>query len=184
MRPAVPDGGTRSDRTARTEVVTSIARHLAGRSLACAESCTAGRLGTAFAGATDASDWFRGGLVAYQLEVKRSLLSVEAASMFSERAASEMAVGVAQLLTADVTIATTGVAGDRPEDGVAPGTVFIAVQVDGDVEVRCFSYHKYVGDATAICDHATDDSLVMLLDRLVGGDRRSRRSDLEMGGRQ
>ncbi len=103
--------------------------------MACAESCTAGRLAEIFASVEGAAHWFRGGVVVYQVAIRRLLLGVESPSVLCERANTEMAVGVARLLDADVTIATTGVAGDEPEDGVEPGTVFIATYVDGDVHV-------------------------------------------------
>jgi nicotinamide mononucleotide (NMN) deamidase PncC len=46
-----------------------------------------------------------------------------------------MADGAARLLDADVVVATTGVLGDTPEEGVAPGTVMVATRVDGDIRV-------------------------------------------------
>jgi nicotinamide mononucleotide (NMN) deamidase PncC len=49
------------------DMAASIAEALDGRSLATAESCTAGRLATAFAGVASASEWFKGALVAYQV---------------------------------------------------------------------------------------------------------------------
>src|SRR5262249_22744063 len=117
------------------ELAQSVAEQLNGRALACAESCTAGRVAAACASAPNAAEWFRGGVVAYQTRVKRSLLDVEARSVITAMAAAEMAEGVAALLDANVAVATTGVAGDEPEDGVAPGTVFIATYVDGTLDV-------------------------------------------------
>ncbi|RPI07691.1 MAG: CinA family protein, partial [Actinobacteria bacterium] len=123
-------GGTSND-VSRSATAGLVASALGGRAVASAESCTAGRICEALATVTGASDWFRGGVVAYQEPVKRALLDVEAASVLSEQAAAEMATGVAELLEADVSVATTGVAGDEPVDGVAPGTVFIATCVGG-----------------------------------------------------
>ena len=93
------------------ELAQAIANELDGRSLATAESCTAGRLSAAFASVTSASEWFRGGLVAYQVAVKRELLGVMSYSVVTQHAACEMARGVAELFHTDVTVATTGVAG-------------------------------------------------------------------------
>jgi len=137
-----------------------IASRLAGRTVACAESCTAGRLAEEFAAVEAAAEWFRGGVVAYQTPIKRALLGVEVASVLNEEAAAEMAIGVAELMDADVAVATTGVAGDTPEEGVAPGTVFIATYVDGHVRVAT---HHFEGSPEAICASARDQALEMLL---------------------
>jgi nicotinamide-nucleotide amidase len=56
-----------------TERASAIARALQGRTVACAESCTAGRLATAFAGVEEASSWFRGGIVITQRELAQSM---------------------------------------------------------------------------------------------------------------
>jgi nicotinamide-nucleotide amidase len=103
-----------------------------------------------------ASNWLRGGLVAYQLEVKRRHLGVQARSMYSEQCAAEMALGAAKFFSADVTVATTGVVGADPEDGVAPGTIFIATYVDGDVITKC---HHVDGVGVAASELAADCAL-------------------------
>lgn len=66
------------------DLATAIVAWLGGRNLACAESCTAGRLSQAFAAVEGAQDWFRGGIVAYQVEVKRALLDVTEESVLNE----------------------------------------------------------------------------------------------------
>jgi nicotinamide-nucleotide amidase len=146
-----------------------VALALNGRAIASAESCTAGRICEALATVTGASDWFRGGVVAYQEPVKRALLDVEAASVLSEQAAAEMATGVAELLEADVSVATTGVAGDEPVDGVVPGTVFIATCVGGSLRVAT---HHFGGDPVEVCEAASDCALTSLLDHLRAENRR------------
>ena len=145
------------------QLAAAIAERLRGRALACAESCTAGRLSEMFATVEGAADWFRGGVVAYQVPIKRSILGVESSSVLCERAAAEMAVGVAGLLDADVAIATTGVAGDEPEDGVEPGTVFIATYIDGAVHAVS---SRFTGDPVSVCESARDYALAFLLDHL------------------
>jgi nicotinamide-nucleotide amidase len=148
-----------TSRAAPEHVAAAIAEHLRGRTVACAESCTAGRISEIFASVEGATDWFRGGVVAYQVQIKRSLLDVESPSVLCEQAAAEMAVGVARLLDADVTIATTGVAGDEPEEGVEPGTVFIVTYVDGDLHVDA---SRFLGDPMTVCASARDYALVSL----------------------
>ena len=83
-----------------------------------------------------AEEWFRGGLVAHQVPVKRSLLGVTETSVLNETAAEEMAVGVASLLalTSRCRRAGSSVASDRMVS--LPGTVFVATFVDGAVTSR------------------------------------------------
>jgi nicotinamide-nucleotide amidase len=128
--------------------------------VACAESCTAGRLIQSFAAVGGAEEWFRGGLVAYQVPVKRSLLGVTEVSVLNEAAAKQMASGVASLLSAEVTVATSGVVGDEPQDGVTPGTVFIATFVDGSVTSRT---HHFDGESREVLDAAVRQALCDLL---------------------
>jgi nicotinamide-nucleotide amidase len=146
-----------------TDVAAAVAECLAGRSVACAESCTAGRVSAAFAAVGGASGWLRGGVVAYQDEVKRQLLGVRAASVFTAEAAVEMARGVASLLEADVAVATTGVLGDEPEDGTPAGTVYIATLVDGSAEAV---ERHFDGDADEQCAETVAAALRVLQARL------------------
>jgi len=127
------DDGRRE--TTNADLAEQVAARLAGRRIACAESCTGGRVTGELAGVTGASSWLRGGVVAYQAYVKRAVLGVTAPSVFSAEAAAQMAAGVGRLLDAEVAVATTGVLGDEPEDGMAPCTVLVATLADGEVRV-------------------------------------------------
>lgn len=102
-----------------------------GRTVACAESFTAGLVAQALATADAASEWFCGGVVAYQVAVKQAVLGVQRDQVVSDDAAQEMAEGVAGLLGADAGISTTGVAGPHDQDGIPAGTVVIGWFVDG-----------------------------------------------------
>ena len=150
-------------RPSAAELAERVAEQLSGRALACAESCTAGHVCEACASVTGAANWFRGGLVAYQVRVKRALLDVEATSVLTLDAAAEMARGVAGLLDARAAVATTGVAGDEPEEGVSPGTVIIATYVDGEVSVAT---HRFEGNPVEVCESAADCALASLADHL------------------
>lgn len=147
------------------DLANTVVELLHGQSIATAESCTAGRIAQVLAAVPSAADFFRGGLVAYQEVVKRSLLEVAAPSVITARAASEMAAGARRLFAADVTVATTGVAGDEPEDGMPPGTVFIATLV-GDTEVA--ERFHFAGSPEEVCDKARRAALEMLIDSLGG----------------
>jgi nicotinamide-nucleotide amidase len=98
-----------------------------GLTVAVAESLTGGLVAARLVNVPGASTWFRGGVVAYASEVKRSLLDVPDGPVVSAAAAHAMAIGVGARLEADIGLAVTGVAGPDPQDGEAPGTVFLAV---------------------------------------------------------
>ena len=95
--------------------------------IAVAESCTGGMLMARFVETPGSGDWFKGGVVAYQSELKFQLLDVPKGPVITEQAACDMAAGVRRLLGSDVGIATTGVAGPDSEEGVPVGTVFIGI---------------------------------------------------------
>jgi nicotinamide-nucleotide amidase len=144
-------------------LATAVVDELAGRRLACAESLTAGRLTTAFASVDNAVTFLRGGVVAYQPGVKANVLGVTAESVLSTEAAEQMACGVADLLDAQVSVATTGLAGGEPEDGIEVGTVFIGTFVSG---LMCSSRHRFDGAPEEICDAATRQALENLFGAL------------------
>jgi PncC family amidohydrolase len=103
-------------------------------------------------------------VVAYQDEVKRALLNVRAESVLSERAAVEMADGARTLFGADVTVATTGVAGGDEVEGTPPGTVYIATSVEGRSDV---TVHRFDGSPEEVCDQARRRALLGLVAALT-----------------
>lgn len=120
------------------------------QSVAVAESLTGGGVGAALTAVDGASDVFLGGVIAYSPAVKESLLKVgkETIATFgvvSEEVAVAMADGIRELLGSTWGISTTGVAGPGDADGVAAGTVWIAIsgpinqttqlEVEGEREV-------------------------------------------------
>ena len=142
------------------ELARRVAELLDGRTIATAESCTAGRLAEVLACVEKATDFLRGGLVAYQDEIKRQLLGVTADSVLSIDAAKEMAVGALGLFGADVAVSTTGVAGDKSEDGTPPGTVYIATAVGDRVSA---TEHRFTGTPEEVCDQARHRALLELM---------------------
>ena len=102
-----------------------------GLTIAAAESLTGGLVCSALVDVPGASAVLRGSVTAYATELKAQVLGVDAARLASvgpvdAQVAQEMADGVAQLLGADVAVATTGVAGPGPADGHEAGTVYVA----------------------------------------------------------
>lgn len=105
-----------------------------GRSLAVAESLTGGMVASRLVDVIGASDWFKGGVVAYDSQVKFDVLDVRDGPVVTAEAAEQMARGVATLLSADVGLATTGVAGPDEQEGRPVGTVFLGLWFDGQAE--------------------------------------------------
>jgi len=105
-----------------------------GLRLATAEAMTGGMVGTRLTEVPGCSRAYVGSMVAYDGDVKRSLLGVPDGPVVGEAAVEAMAIGVCQLLGADASVAVTGVAGPDPQDGQEPGTVWMATCVDGVVE--------------------------------------------------
>ena len=90
--------------------------------IAAAESVTAGALQLALSSVSDASLFFQGGLTAYNLGQKHKHLQVEplhaeSVNSVSQRVATEMALGVAQLFSSDWGIGITGYSSPVPESG-------------------------------------------------------------------
>lgn len=112
-----------------------------GRTVATAESLTAGLVSAALTDVAGASEVVTGGLVVYSTELKTRLAGVDPALLAERgavdpRVAEELAVGARQRCAADWGIGLTGVAGPDPQDGVAPGTVHLGFAGPATVTVR------------------------------------------------
>jgi nicotinamide-nucleotide amidase len=105
---------------------------LAGATVATAESLTGGLVAAALVQVPGASRVFRGGVVAYATDLKQVLLGVPA-DLLADRGAVDpevaqaMAEGARDRLRATFGVATTGVAGPEPQDGIPVGRVHVAV---------------------------------------------------------
>lgn len=144
----------------RAVLADRVGRLLGSRRLACAESFTAGQLAQAFAAAEGSGDWFRGGVVAYRREVKHRVLGVPPGPLVTPATAVAMARGVAELLDADVAVASTGAAGPDPLDGAPPGHVVIGWIVDG---ATGSAELDLAGEPGEICAEGTDRALELLV---------------------
>jgi nicotinamide-nucleotide amidase len=102
-----------------------------GLTLGVAESVTGGLIASRLVGVAGASEWFRGGIVSYASEVKRTLLGVPEGPVVSDPAARAMAEGVRAAVGSDVGLSVTGVAGPETQDGQAVGTVFVGLALPG-----------------------------------------------------
>jgi nicotinamide-nucleotide amidase len=136
-----------------------------GLTVAAAESLTSGLIAQRLGAGSNAADWFRGSVVAYQEPVKFDVLGVREGPVVTAECAEEMARGAARLLGADVAVAATGVGGPGPSEGKPAGTVFVAVTVDGQVIVRELDL---AGEPGKILEDAATHALELLLDTLAG----------------
>lgn len=124
------------------ESVTGTLLKTRGETLATAESCTGGNIAHRFTAMPGASEYFKGGVVAYSNEVKIALLGVNPESLnrygaVSQSVAEQMAEGVRRATGATYGISTTGIAGPTggtPEKPV--GTVWMAVATPNGVFSR------------------------------------------------
>lgn len=135
-----------------------------GWTLGLAESVTGGLVASRIVSVPGASRWFRGAVVAYASEVKFGVLGVPEGPVVSEEAAAAMASGARRVLGADVGLGVTGVAGPDTQDGQDVGTVFLGVDVRGDVTV---GQVRLPGDRERIRQYAAISLLDLLRRRLL-----------------
>lgn len=126
-----------------------------------AESLTGGLLATHLSSAEDSSEWYRGGLVAYQRIVKHGLLGVPEGPVVSEISAQTMAESIRDLLGATTACAVTGVGGPEEQDGMAVGTVFLAIADEQRCVVRRYLFE---GEAEEILQQTVVEALTELLE--------------------
>lgn len=111
--------------------------------IAAAESLTGGLFQQELTAIPGASTIFKGGVVCYATEIKRDILKVKDETIrekgvVSPECAAELAENIRKLMSADVGISFTGVAGPDSQEGKPVGTVFIGVSIAGKTEVKEF----------------------------------------------
>ena len=142
-----------------------------GVSLAVAESCTGGMLGSRITSVPGASRVFLGGVVAYADALKEAFLGVRRETLerygaVSAETAEAMARGCREAFGAGMSAAVTGIAGPSggsPEKPV--GLVYVAVADAGGVEVREF---RFRGEREVVRRRAVNAALALLILRLRG----------------
>jgi nicotinamide-nucleotide amidase len=131
-----------------------------GITVAVAESLTGGALSAQLAAASDASEWFSGGIVAYASRVKFDVLGVPHGPVITEPCAIAMARGIARLFGSDVAVAVTGVGGPDSVEGNPAGTVWVG----GATQEGTFSAHfHFAGEPDVVVSKAVDAALQLLL---------------------
>lgn len=111
-----------------------------GATIATAESCTGGKVASLFTSLPGASEWYKGGVVAYTREAKMVVLGVPeeelSDGLVTARCAKAMATMAAQKLHSQYAIATTGVCGPSSSEGVDPNTAWVAVYSRGNCHAQ------------------------------------------------
>ena len=138
--------------------------------LATAESCTGGALAAQLTAQAGASEYYRGGVVAYCNEVKECALGVQhqtlqSYSAVSEQTVGEMAMGVRSRLGADYGVATTGVAGPSGGTKDCPvGTVWIGIAgPDGQLVTKLLHFGDRRAQTIERTTHAVWAELIKLV---------------------
>jgi nicotinamide-nucleotide amidase len=117
--------------------------------LATAESCTGGNIARLITSIPGSSTYFKGSVVAYSNAVKEAVLGISKELMIEYGAVSQpvveqMAQSVLKLTTADIAVATSGVAGP---DGGTPdkpvGTVWICVCTKDKLISRKYNFSTF-----------------------------------------
>ena len=135
-----------------------------GETLAVAESLTGGLLAATIVNVAGASAAFLGGLIVYATPLKAILAGVDA-DLLAARGpvdpdvAEQLAAGARTRCAATWGLATTGVAGPTPQDGIAVGTVFIAVAGPGISRVEKLLLQ---GDRSEIREQSVTEALALL----------------------
>lgn len=144
-----------------------------GLTFAVAESCTGGLLGGRVTSVAGSSSYFRGGVIAYDNDVKRDILGVpredlEAHGAVSGQVARAMAAGAARLFGAGCAASVTGIAG--PGGGTAQkpvGLVFVGIFFAGETDSRPFRFDGSRDEIRAQSVAAALDFLIGVLDPAV-----------------
>lgn len=151
-----------------------VAALLAGRTIATAESCTAGMVAARLTDRPGSSAYVAGGVVSYSNEAKAELLGVDPALIalhgaVSEPVAEAMAAGALRRFDADTAVSTTGIAGPGGGSDEKPvGTVCFSVMLgDGTTITRTL---LLPGNRSDVRERSTTVAMHLLARTLTGGD--------------
>jgi nicotinamide-nucleotide amidase len=140
-----------------------------GWRLATAESCTGGLLSQSLTSVPGSSDYFLGGLVAYDNALKKQGLGVRESTLIkvgavSETCAQEMAEGARTRYGAHVGVSITGIAGPGGGSPSKPvGLTYIGIALPQRTLVKRF---LFAGDRTQVRQKAAVTALYLLWQQL------------------
>lgn len=159
----------RDDDTLQSTLVQMLTER--GQSVATAESCTGGMIGSLLTDVHGSSAAYRGGWVTYTNELKSSQLRVppeviEEHGAVSEPVVTAMAQGAREKSGADYAVSVSGVAGPgggTPDKPV--GTVWLALATPDRTVARCA---RLIGNRQSIRDRAAKCALQMIRLTMLG----------------
>ena len=136
--------------------------------LSVAESCSSGLIASELTSISGSSSYFRGGIIAYNDEIKVNILGINNDTIIKESSVSTivaelMAKNVAKKFKTDFAISTTGYASSSSENTSPVGTVFIAVKTPMKTIVKQFLFS---GSRKIIIDQVKDKAFEMLLEEI------------------
>lgn len=137
---------------------------------ATAESCTGGNIAHLVTSIPGSSESMLGGVVSYSNSVKENTLGVPSSLISSYGAVSEpvaasMAEGVRKATGADVSVATSGIAGPGGAvEGKPVGTVCMAVSTAKSTD--SYTFH-FPGDRARVIERASDTALILAIRSLL-----------------
>ncbi|MFP4528927.1 MAG: competence/damage-inducible protein A [Candidatus Kapaibacterium sp.] len=141
------------------------------KTLAVAESCTAGMLGAAITETPGSSGYFTGGAITYSNEAKMHIMGVQEHTLIdygavSEQTAMEMAEGIRKRFFTDFGIGITGIAGPGGGTEEKPvGTVWIGLSREGKTFAKKYNFGN---DRAVNRERSVGMALTMLLNELRG----------------
>lgn len=131
-----------------------------GVRVAVAESLTSGSLCAQLGEGESASEWFAGGVVAYFTRTKEKLLGLPPGTdPCSSECATHLADRVRRMFDADVSVSTTGVGGPEPQDGHAPGTVYLGWATESGTGARLLQLE---GDPESVLRQTVEQALELI----------------------
>lgn len=142
------------------------------KTLAVAESCTGGYLSHLITSVPGSSEFFKGSVVSYSNEIKRSILNVRELNLKKHGAVSEfvvndMAINTMGLFDVDYSIATSGIAGPGGGTDEKPvGTVWICVATTTRFNARLHQFDPN-SSRLEIIHKSAEAALQMLKEELL-----------------
>lgn len=138
------------------------------QTLSCAESCTGGGLGSMLTDVPGSSNYFLGGVIAYENSVKADVLGVNSSDLetlgaVSQPVAEQMAAGVCSLLKSNWGLSITGIAGPDGGTEFKPvGLVYIGL-ADPQGKVEGYEYRFGANRSRSSIRHASANHALNLL---------------------
>lgn len=151
------------------KVVEEIQRRMiaARKTLSTAESCTSGGIAAEITKVSGSSEYFQGGLVAYQDRLKEEFLGVkpediEKYDVVSEPVVKQMVRGACKMFKTDYAIASTGYAGEG-SNGIPSGTIWIAWGSPDKICTKCLTQNI---DRETNTQNAIQEALIGFLKKI------------------